>query len=72
MKFSQVSATCIVPTLSRLVLALAFILDPANHQLHSRELGGKMRRFHALSYHDRYIWGATAGILINLYEVLSG
>ena len=53
-------------------LALAFILDPANHQLHSRELGGKMLRFHAFSYHDRYIWGATAGILINLYEVLSG
>ncbi len=49
---------------------LAFFLDPANHERHSKELGGRMRTFHAIRYQNRYIWGATAGILINLYEVL--
>jgi 8-oxo-dGTP pyrophosphatase MutT (NUDIX family) len=49
---------------------LAFLLDPANHQRHSREFEGHMREFHAMSFRDYYIWGATAGMLINLYEVL--
>jgi len=33
---------------------------------------GIERRDYVLSYEGRYIWGATAGMLINLYEVLSG
>ncbi len=49
---------------------LAFLLDPANHQRHSRETGGQIREFHAMPYREYYIWGATAGMLINLYEVL--
>ena len=49
---------------------LAFLLDPANHQRHCREVKGQMREFHAMPYEDYYIWGATAGMLINLYEVL--
>ncbi len=49
---------------------LAFILDPANHERHSKKLGGCMRTFHVIPYESRYIWGATAGILVNLYEVL--
>jgi 8-oxo-dGTP pyrophosphatase MutT (NUDIX family) len=49
---------------------LAFLLDPANHQRHSRDVGGQRREFHAMPYEDYYIWGATAGMLINLYEVL--
>lgn len=51
---------------------LAFVLDPANHQRDTRELEGLTRVFYVLPYPDRYIWGATAGILVNLYEVLSG
>lgn len=51
---------------------LSFILDPANHQRDSRELEGLTRVFYVLPYQDRYIWGATAGMLVNLYEVLSG
>lgn len=55
---------------------LAFFLDPANHQRHSRVIGEEdgrkvMRAFYAIPYGDRYIWGATAGMLINLYEVLT-
>lgn len=51
---------------------LSFIMDPANHQRDSRMLpSGEKRYFYALPYEERYIWGATAGMLVNLYEVLS-
>ena len=51
---------------------LAFFLDPANHQIHSRTVAeGKVRAYYALPYGNRYIWGATAGMLINLFEVLT-
>ncbi len=50
---------------------LAFFLDAANHQLCSRPFRGRDRRFYAMPYRDRYIWGATAGMLVNLYERLS-
>jgi 8-oxo-dGTP pyrophosphatase MutT (NUDIX family) len=48
---------------------LDFLIDPANLQRHSRELYGKPRYFYAIPYGDRYIWGATAGMLVNLMEV---
>jgi len=48
----------------------AFLMDAANHQLHHKELEGKLRRFHAMPYGERNIWGVTAGILRNLYERL--
>lgn len=50
---------------------LAFVLDTANHERHSREFKGLIRSFFVLPYPGRYIWGATAGMLINLAEVLS-
>ena len=51
---------------------LSFIMDPANHQRDSRILpSGEKRYFYAIPYEDRYIWGATAGMLVNLQEVLS-
>jgi len=51
---------------------LAFILDPANHQRQSREMRGRQRTFYVLPYQHRYIWGATAGMLVNLAEILAG
>lgn len=52
---------------------LSFIMDPANHQRHSRLMpSGEKRWYYAMPYEERYIWGATAGMLVNLYEVLSG
>lgn len=51
---------------------LEFILDPANHERHSRLFQGKRRFFYVLPFEDRYIWGATAGMLVNLFEVLTG
>jgi len=50
---------------------LAFVLDRRNHQRVERESGGRSRCFFVLPYEDRNIWGATAGILVNLAEVLA-
>jgi 8-oxo-dGTP pyrophosphatase MutT (NUDIX family) len=47
---------------------LAFLMNPDNHQRHSREWQGARRYFYAMPYQHRYIWGATAGILRNLYD----
>ena len=49
---------------------LAFLMHPDNHQRHTREFGGTLRNFYAMPYAERYIWGATAGMLRNLYEKL--
>jgi 8-oxo-dGTP pyrophosphatase MutT (NUDIX family) len=48
----------------------AFLMNPANHRLEEREWRGRMRKFYAMPYGERYIWGATAGMLRNLYERL--
>ncbi len=50
---------------------LAFLLDPANHQRQSREWQGEQRWFFAIPYQHHYIWGATAGMLVNLSRHLS-
>jgi 8-oxo-dGTP pyrophosphatase MutT (NUDIX family) len=47
---------------------LAFLMDPANHQRLTREFRGIERSYYAMPFADRYIWGATAGILRVLYE----
>ncbi|MCD0420166.1 CoA pyrophosphatase [Rhodopseudomonas sp. BR0M22] len=47
---------------------LAFLMDPGNHQLHSKEFRGVQRSYYAMPFAERYIWGATAGILRALYE----
>jgi 8-oxo-dGTP pyrophosphatase MutT (NUDIX family) len=47
---------------------LSFLMDPANHQLHSKEFRGIARSYYAMPFAERYIWGATAGILRVLYE----
>ena len=48
----------------------AFLMDAANHRLEEREWQGRRRRYYAMPHDGRYIWGATAGILRNLYEKL--
>jgi 8-oxo-dGTP pyrophosphatase MutT (NUDIX family) len=50
---------------------LEFLMDPAHHELHSREWKGRLRRYYAIPYGDRYIWGVTAGIVRNLYETIT-
>lgn len=51
---------------------LAFLMDAANHQRHAREWRGRLRHFYAIPFGDRYIWGATAGMIKNLHERLFG
>jgi 8-oxo-dGTP pyrophosphatase MutT (NUDIX family) len=50
---------------------LEFLLDPANHQRHSREWQGEQRWFFAMPYQGHFIWGATAGMLVNLSRHLT-
>lgn len=49
---------------------LRFFLDPANHRRDSRHYAGALRHFYAMPYGAYYIWGATAGMLMNLYQTL--
>lgn len=50
---------------------LAYILDPINHKRPDNKVDGKTGEYHVITYESWYIWGLTAGILVNLYEVLS-
>ena len=50
----------------------AFLMDGANHRRDQRQYNGVTRHFYAMPYGERYIWGATAGMLRNLYERLTG
>jgi 8-oxo-dGTP pyrophosphatase MutT (NUDIX family) len=47
---------------------LAFLMNPANHQIQTKEFRGIERSFYAMPFGQHYIWGATAGILRILYE----
>lgn len=53
---------------------LPFLMDPTNHRIHRVNWQGVDRQWYSMSYHDgvaeRYIWGATAGMLRNLYAFL--
>ena len=46
---------------------LTFFLDPVNHQRNTLQYQGRTRHYYAMPYESRYIWGATAGMLMNLY-----
>ena len=47
---------------------LAFLMDPVNHKLGSKEFRGMQRSFYEMPFEEHYIWGATAGMLRALYE----
>ncbi len=49
---------------------LSFVLDRSNHERHSREWQNMIRHFYVFPHPDKYIWGATAGMLVNLAELL--
>lgn len=50
---------------------LAHLLDPANHQLLEAEWQGRLRRYYAIDWETHHIWGATAGIIVNLARRLA-
>ena len=49
---------------------LEFFLDHANHQIHSTIYKGVPRQYYSMAYAGHHIWGATAGILLNLCQAL--
>ena len=49
---------------------LAFLMNPAHHERHSRDYNGRQRFYYAMPYDGRYIWGATAGMIRNLYSLI--
>ena len=51
---------------------LAFLMNGMHHQRHSFDLpeGGGRRSFYAMPYERFFIWGATAGMLRNLFHFL--
>ncbi|MDH6420813.1 8-oxo-dGTP pyrophosphatase MutT (NUDIX family) [Polynucleobacter sphagniphilus] len=49
---------------------LCFLMNPENHQVRVWESAQGSRRFYAMPYENRFIWGATAGMLRNLYHLL--
>src|SRR5258705_330339 len=49
---------------------LAFLLDPANHLRESREINGRTVGYYEMRFWPRVIWGATAGMIVNLYRQL--
>jgi 8-oxo-dGTP pyrophosphatase MutT (NUDIX family) len=50
---------------------LDFLMDRANHRRETRNFGGRERSFWAIPWGRHYIWGATAGMLVNLADVLN-
>ncbi|SMC33551.1 CoA pyrophosphatase [Polynucleobacter kasalickyi] len=52
------------------MVPLAFLMNPANHQIRQRTTEEGSRTFYAMPYENRFIWGATAGMLRNLYHFL--
>jgi 8-oxo-dGTP pyrophosphatase MutT (NUDIX family) len=53
---------------------LSFLLDPRHHRRHAFEAEGVRREWFSMPYQDgaaqRFIWGATAGMLRNFYRFL--
>jgi hypothetical protein len=56
---------------------LAFLMNPANHARHQFEFQGHQREWFSMPWleaetgKNRFIWGATAGMLRNLYRFLA-
>lgn len=54
---------------------LDFLMDPVHHRRHAWEWEGVVREWYSIPYqdgeHERFIWGATAGMLRNFYRLLS-
>jgi 8-oxo-dGTP pyrophosphatase MutT (NUDIX family) len=51
---------------------LSFLMTPRNVLRKSRVLGGRERQFYQLEFAGRIIWGATAGIIVGLYQRMFG
>jgi 8-oxo-dGTP pyrophosphatase MutT (NUDIX family) len=50
---------------------LAFLLDERNRQRRTREFQGQPVGYYVFEYGEKVIWGATAGMLVNLHKMLA-
>jgi 8-oxo-dGTP pyrophosphatase MutT (NUDIX family) len=50
---------------------LDFLLDARNHARQTREFMGQTVGYYEMAYEKRIIWGATAGMIVNLYRHLA-
>ncbi len=50
---------------------LGWIMDRGNHRQESRVRNGRRTHYYVLPYKNRFIWGATAGMLVNLVDILT-
>lgn len=50
---------------------LAFFLDSRNHERQTRQWQGQTIGYYVMQFESRTIWGATAGMLVNLYRQLA-
>ena len=50
---------------------LSFLLDVRNHRYESAFYRGRMRHYWAMPYGERFIWGATAGMLVTFQRLIS-
>jgi 8-oxo-dGTP pyrophosphatase MutT (NUDIX family) len=48
-----------------------FLLDSRNHRREQAMYKGRMRDYYAIPFERRYIWGATAGMLITFSRVIA-
>jgi hypothetical protein len=46
-------------------------MDERNRQRRTREFQGQQVGYYVFEYGERVIWGATAGILVNLNRMLA-
>jgi len=51
---------------------LSFLLDTRNHRYESAFFKGQVRNYWAMPYGRRFIWGATASMLVTLQRILAG
>ncbi len=49
----------------------SFLMNARNHRLETAMYKGRMREYYAIPYEKRYIWGATAGMLITFSRVIA-
>lgn len=49
---------------------LAFLLDESNRERRTREFRGLSVGYYVYEYRGHVIWGATAGMLVNLHKML--
>ncbi|HET7728630.1 MAG TPA: CoA pyrophosphatase [Usitatibacter sp.] len=50
---------------------LAFLLDADNHRYETAFFKGRIRKYWAMPYRERFIWGATAGMLVTFHRLMT-